>query len=483
MQIIEPSLVPQLKAYCDYKKMKATFLLFALLMLLGLACPAFAVDDFPKGVVIESVPTKADPKQSYALYLPSGYTTEKKWPILYAFDPSGQGKVPVTLFKEAAEAFGYIVVGSNNSRNGLQVADIVQAFGDDTHARLSIDQKRIYTTGFSGGSRVALATALAYQPGIAGVIAASAGFPRNTPPKPGLPFVVFATVGTDDFNFSEMQQLKRELDAAGVHSRLAVFAGEHDWPPADLAMQAVAWLELQGMKSGRRERDDSLIDKWLAAGLAKARGYEANGNPYEAYLEYAALAADFKDLRDVKEVETKAALLADTKETKAAIKSERTDQDRQRDTEAKLQYLAGKLQTFPPNTDALAELNSEVSDLIRKSQEAKDSSQRRLARRILHAVFAQAYEAANGAYLAKDFAGAAAHLEIAALFSPKMPRLYYEMAVMYAKAGNKSKAITSLVTALENGFNDVARIEANAAFEPIRNESGYKKVIAALKKT
>ena len=37
---------------------------------------------------------------------------------MYAFDPGARGKLPVELMKDAAERFGYIVVGSNNSRNG-----------------------------------------------------------------------------------------------------------------------------------------------------------------------------------------------------------------------------------------------------------------------------------------------------------------------------------------------------------------------------
>src|SRR4029450_11181080 len=32
-----------------------------------------------------------DPAQSYALYLPSQYAPERRWPILYLFDPSAEG--------------------------------------------------------------------------------------------------------------------------------------------------------------------------------------------------------------------------------------------------------------------------------------------------------------------------------------------------------------------------------------------------------
>ena len=69
------------------------------------------------GTVIASQSCAAKPDQSYALYLPSRYSPNKKWPIVYAFDPDARGEIPVKLMQDAAEHFGYIVVGSNNSRN------------------------------------------------------------------------------------------------------------------------------------------------------------------------------------------------------------------------------------------------------------------------------------------------------------------------------------------------------------------------------
>ena len=70
------------------------------------------------GTVLPKVVTRANPDQSYALYLPSYYVPSKKFPIVYAFDPGARGNIPVELMKDAAERYGYIVVASNNSRNG-----------------------------------------------------------------------------------------------------------------------------------------------------------------------------------------------------------------------------------------------------------------------------------------------------------------------------------------------------------------------------
>jgi hypothetical protein len=72
----------------------------------------------PPGVLVSQQICAAKPAQSYALYLPSYYASDKRWPIVYAFDPAGRGNDPVKLMKDAAERYGHIALGSNNSRNG-----------------------------------------------------------------------------------------------------------------------------------------------------------------------------------------------------------------------------------------------------------------------------------------------------------------------------------------------------------------------------
>src|SRR5579863_8275085 len=127
--------------------------------------------ELPNPGQISNVICAADENQSYALYLPSNYTAAKRWPILYLFDPGGRGRRPLDLYRDLAETYGFIFAGSNNSKNfsGNQSA-AVNAIWQDTHFRLSLDDRRIYTSGFSGGARVAGAMALSSPGQIAGVI-------------------------------------------------------------------------------------------------------------------------------------------------------------------------------------------------------------------------------------------------------------------------------------------------------------------------
>jgi len=199
---------------------------------------ALGAQELPRGQVLDRVASRDNPAQSYALYVPSNYSPERAWPILYCLDPGARGRVPVERFAEAAEKAGFLVAGSNNSRNG-PLAPSEQAIGVmvvDTHARFSIDDTRIYAAGLSGGARLALGWAMNGR--IAGVVASSAGFASPTIPK-NIAFRIFATAGVDDFNHDELYRLSRELAKRGTPHRFEEFEGGHEWLPAPLAAVAL----------------------------------------------------------------------------------------------------------------------------------------------------------------------------------------------------------------------------------------------------
>ena len=205
-----------------------------------LAVIALADEEIPKGRIVERVVCRGDKSQSYALYLPAAYSPQHAWPILYCLDPVARGRVPVDRFQQAAERAGFIVAGSNNSRNGsLDVArEAIRWLLTDTHERFAIDDSRTYAAGFSGGARLALAWATNGR--ISGVIACGAGFGSAIPKE--VPFRIYATAGVDDFNYDEVYAMSRDLSRQGVAQRFAQFQGGHDWLPETLTGEALDFL-------------------------------------------------------------------------------------------------------------------------------------------------------------------------------------------------------------------------------------------------
>ena len=200
------------------------------------------------------VPCAGDTTEQYAIYLPEAYTETEQWPVLFVFDPAARAEHAARIFQGPAEDLGYIVIVSHSSRNGpwepiLKAAD---AIFEEAFAGYSIDTNRIYTTGFSGGSRAAMLLALG-DTRIDGVIGCGAGMPISIElPKPlaEYEFVYVGCVGTQDMNYHEHIEHRGVLDDAGITNTLLIFRGPHQWPPEDILREAMLYQDMVATKRG-----------------------------------------------------------------------------------------------------------------------------------------------------------------------------------------------------------------------------------------
>ena len=346
-------------------------------MHLWIAAAIALVADLPTGQIVDAVTCAADPSQSYALFLPRAYTPDRAWPVIFAFDPGGRGRTPVERYQAAADQYGFIVAGSNNSRNNSpDIGRAVAAMSTDVLSRFRVDERRVYVAGMSGGARVAFSVALGSPDHVAGVIASSAGYPDDKPRKT-LPFPVFATAGTEDFNHLELRRLDRALTSP---HRLAVFEGGHVWLSSDLATEAVEWLELQAMKSGLKPRDEREIDRLFANRVAAA------GQPridVARYLSLRAMVEDFDGVKDVKAFAAEAAMLARDKSIRTALKKADDEDDREERTLHEVWKLEAQLASSDDHAALLADLRRRWQTVSEAAKKPEDSSERRLARRVL----------------------------------------------------------------------------------------------------
>ncbi len=457
--------------------------------------------DIPKGQIVEKLVCAADATQSYALYLPSNYTPARKWPILYAFDPRARGKVPLERFKDAAEQYNWIVVGSNNSRNGplQQSVEAWNAIAKDTHERFAIDDERVYTTGFSGAARAAIYLATRCRDCISGVIACGAGFPAGIASSPALHFAVFGVAGVEDFNFPEVKDLDDALAKAGMTHRIEVFDGRHEWAPSSVATEAVAWLELKAMQAGKRARDDRLIAAIRQKTLERARALEEAKKTYDAYQVYAGAADTFKGLLDVGDIEKKVSQLRDSPEVKDAVRNEQRQIKKQREFEARISDLiarwersraqestgaqesGGRESTGDEQFDSETRLRALLADLRKQSKSVEDSGDRRIARRVLEGVFVSLYEQGLDFLQARKlYAKAGRTFTLATEVYPDRAGVFFYLAWAYAADGQKKKSLQALKTAVEKGFSDLAAITGNKAFDGIRDDVQYRQIIQAV---
>jgi poly(3-hydroxybutyrate) depolymerase len=436
-------------------------------------------NEFPKGTVIDKVVSKTDSTKTYALYLPTTYSPARQFPIIYCFDPAARGALPITHLKEAAEKYNYIVVGSNNSRNGvnLPTSEIVRDLWADTHTRFSIDDRRVYLAGFSGGARVAIGVGLWLSGKIAGVIACGGGFPVGMSPTKPRSFVLFETAGTEDFNKPEMQSLFHTLESSTPAVRLTVFEGGHNWLPKEAAIEAVEWFELHAIKSGTRERDQAWIDKLFEQNLELATTADKANEQYRAYLRYADLVRDFSGLRDVSTAEKRYKELGSSKELREALKRDKwLDEEQVRRTQ-NIHSLFASLGGAEDRFESKTALRDALSDQRKQAEATEPSSNRTVARRVVQSLFIEFFERGNNAISQRQYEDAITNLSACTEIQPANPRTFYQLARAYALAGDKRNALTALRTAADKGFagtedlssRDFAELQNDKRFLEIRD--------------
>jgi len=443
---------------------------------------AITLPDSPRGL-IERVVCADRPEQSYAVYVPASAASSAPAPVLYLLDARGRALLPIQRFREAADAFGWILVSSYDSRSdtaGDPNGPALAAMWNDTHARLSIDPRRTYFGGFSGGGRAAVGLASRSPRPVAGVIGCGAGFPDDDASVSGLPFAYFGTVGDRDFNYDEMRRLDERLGAAKAPHRIAIFPGGHDWPPPPVAREALAWMELQAFRTGARAADTEALGSLYREDLDGAKALDQEGRVPQAFRRYGSISADFRGLRDTAEADARLAELRRDAAVQRQLRDEKRRDERDRGA---LAALAQKLRQaasapeIPPVARVAAEL--QIPSLKNRAAHGEPEEERLSAQRLLASLRVQtSFYLPRKLLDAGDTARAVLMLSVAAEIDPDAPSIYYDRAAAHARAGETGPSLADLQRAVERGFRDFAALEADPDFARVRGTEAFQKWLA-----
>lgn len=432
----------------------------------------------PVGKLTEGVLCPSDPSQTYSVYLPSTYTNSRTWPLLFVFDPGGRGARAVETFREAAERFGWIVVGSENSRNGPwePTRRSITAMWPAVLQTYTIARDRVYAGGHSGGA--AVAWMLATESGqIAGVVASG-------PPNPGSEskpsgFAWFGTAGRLDFNFIEARTIDARVARAGAPHRMEFFDGGHQWLPAPLTMRALGWLEVVAMKQQRRPLDERLAARVLDEDLARARDLEGAGFLTDAHRNYSSIVDSYSGIVDTSEARTRARALEADERFKRARRDEQRADDRER---ARLEALTEAISQLYRDDALTLPVFRQMLGIRNLQNTAKDASyEAGAARRSLETIYMpMAGELPRDLEGKKNFVRAAWSLEIASEIHPERPRVWFELAAARAASGFKGPAIEALQRAVAAGFKDRAAIMNDERLATLRSAPAFLKLVEQL---
>jgi len=513
---------------------------------------AFAALPKP-GIIHSTIVCRSDHSRSYALLIPGSfadYPTALKtpdydtarvplFPLIIAFDPHGAGSLPIERYKSLAERFGYLMVGSNDIKNGLPVdttQKIIRTLVQEIVTTYPVDTGRVYLMGFSGGARVASLTGL-YFLKVRGVIGCGAGFSGNGYAPP-FQFDYYGMAGWGDFNVGELLSLEKPLREAGFRHHIATWPGIHEWPPEEEMEKAFLWISTNAMRDRQILPDTALTNL-----IARESDLEISTNLRKEYLPDALAACRFalSCLHDLSPLSSFTQFMDSITHSSLYIRQQQYRESLMRKEETEQQQLMdavlskdmgwwkewkvnmatknkggnGKDQgsKFKDQSSKIKDQRSKFKD--QGKSEKEEGRRRNVERESVHGkgepencdqkmpedVSRETHDVdfflredtlynrrmlafmglycymQSGSELSKGSDPTAAKvIDIYELIEPQNPEANYLRARVYARQGKQDLALKQLNMAIVKGFNDIARMESQEEFIALKNDQGFKDI-------
>jgi len=441
------------------------------------------------GRIAENVTSPSNPREHYAVYLPSSYSPDRRWPLLLLMDPRGKALIPMERVREVAERLGYLVMSSYNTRSDEYQdpnADALNAMIADAQQQYAVDPHRLYLVGQSGTARASWIYGYGLRGNVAGLIGFGAALPEGfvlTPRAEGSPppLVFFGAAGTTDYNFDEMWSMDTTLDRVNLPHRVTFFDGPHTWPPAATLTEGVEWVELQAMKYGLKPADTAWIETSLAREFGRAADLLQAGDVYHAWQRYRGIVSDYTGLGDVRVARDQLERLERDPALKRIRQRLADNVEREQQYNAHLASFLGDFRESEPPPLEKSLKRVQLEELRRRAADPADSVTSQAAQRGLANlwVYASFYEPMD--YLAKgDPRRALAILDVAQAMRPADGDVCFFQARALARLGREGEAIGAVECAVRGGV-DPDRLVQTPDLAVLRSEPAYQALLARVR--
>ncbi len=456
--------------------MRFYLLLTTVLMLLCVACSKKTSRAPGQEIVTDAEPLSRgkimyfhgskDTSMHYVIYVPQNPMNYKNLPLAVFFDPQGRGHHPVKQYQALADTFGWILIGSRDSRNGLTVIrnrEIYAGIMAEIAHRWDIHPSRIYTCGFSGGGRIAAYLAM-HDPAITGAVSCGAGLPGNTSGMPYY-FSYVLIAGREDFNYTEVSRLNRQLDADHYRHGFFLFNGPHQWPKPDRMQAAFTWLELDAMRRGIIPKHEALIQKVIKQYQEQILKAKDSGQKYELYNQ---LESSLDQLMDIRNFKNDFSVTVSQNDIRLLMNQQETDDKKESSDQQEILKYFQKTDT--------KWLAARIS-VLRKQAESTSLSKASYSKRLLNYTSMLSYMYTNAALENHDLENARHYLTVYAHTDPDNYAMKYFYAVYHMKSGHTDGALLALKDADTMGFFDYIQLENEPAFKPIRHTKDFALIL------
>lgn len=215
-----------------------------------------------KGAVVDNIKVGDSLPYSFSLLLPSNFTVNKKWPVVFIVDYNNREKQVIRLMASIAEEKGYILAASNNLNDTISISKNILAFTKTFNSvvgMLPIDENQIYTTGFNRAGRLA-STIPAFISNIDGVLSYSSTVGNIEIINVKKPYQYIGIVSGYNFNYTEMLANKELLNKLKIPNQLLIEESRNNWPSTNNLATALDLFKMSAMAKGNLAVDSLFIN-------------------------------------------------------------------------------------------------------------------------------------------------------------------------------------------------------------------------------
>jgi predicted esterase len=434
------------------------------------------VADFQKGRIVDSISVDTNTGESYALYVPNTVRTADPVPLVFIFHPAAQGKQGLQPFLKASETYGYVLVCSNDSKNGpydtnLQIAN---RLFNKVLKDYSVDPRKMYTAGFSGGARLASTIAVVTKK-IQGVIACGAGFSSDSPYLPfNEDFSYAAITGYEDMNFSELIKTKGWLNKLNISNELFIFDIGHQWPDQEQILEAFDWLQLEAFKKGISVTDMPLVQSLYNKFYGKAHQFEEDDKLLRASYEYERIIRNFSRYFQLDSIQTRLNAILSNKsygKEKDMLAGSLEDE-----VALWLKYQKRFTKDLEKGNTKLAWWTAEMHKLT-GALATDDFQKNAMIKRLLYKISAAAFETATISDQRLTLDQIIFCFDIAILGTPTEPYLYLKQIENYLLKNNQEMAFDYLERLLNSGFKNFEYLKRSRILEPLKQNPRFSELM------
>lgn len=411
-----------------------------------------------KGKVVDSLSINDTLSESFSIYLPRDFETDRPWPVIFIFDAQGRGSLATQLFRSIAEEQDYIIAASNENltRDSLQVnLPKASRFMNKVLSSFPVDSNLVYTAGVGEGGALASAIPLIYNR-IRGVMAVGEGWVNTEFMVNSKPYMFSAVAGDEDYNLFTLSEIVAFFKKNNFPAEINFFEGKKDeWPNTFVLSNAVTGFTLQDLAQGLREKDPEFVDFLFENELETTEMLRRQRKYYQAFEKlkqieekYEAFEIDGSKIRDrIKDLRRTKAFRQQRRLFRRAATWETEKQEEYR------YYL--EMDVISANFENLGWWEFELEEL-QEQQEEGDIAEQKAASRLksfLKQLSAQQFNEimkSEANIDAKIYSGV-----LRTILDREDPEAYLKIIALAGHDGDHETALIYLEDLLKTGFDDM----------------------------